>query len=135
MPKFRLIEKIQVILFESNQTKDKWLLVSISTPPLQSNNYFLDSLNDLLEFYSNIYKNKVVFVNFNIKPTNPSMIIFMDSQNLLNLIKKNKYFKGVASCIDLILANSKYFFKNTSCYKTEISNHHHLIFYICIRRA
>ena len=52
---FKLPKNIQAILFELNLRKDKWLFVSIYNPPLQSNNYFLDTLNDLLAFYSGIY--------------------------------------------------------------------------------
>ena len=54
----------------------------------------------------------------------------MVSQNFTNLIKINTCFKGVGSCIDLILTNRKYCFKNTSSYETGISDHHHLIFLI-----
>ena len=127
---FKLLINIQVILFELNLRREKWLFVSIYKPPLQSNNYFLDTLNDLLDFYSGIYDNKVVFGDFNLEPTNPVMINFMDSQNFTNLIKNNTCFKGVGSCIDLILTNRKYCFKNTSSYETGISDHHHLIFSI-----
>ena len=130
MSNFELPENIQVIPFELNLRKEKWLFVSIYKPPLQSNNYFLDTLNDLLDFYSGIYDNKVVFGDFNLEPTNPVMINFMDSQNFTNLIKNNTCFKGVGSCIDLILTNRKYCFKNTSSYETGISDHHHLIFSI-----
>ena len=68
--------------------------------------------------------------DFNLEPTNPVMINFMDSQNFTNLIKNNTCFKGVGSCIDLILTNRKYCFKNTSPYEIGISDHHHLIFSI-----
>ena len=54
----------------------------------------------------------------------------MDSQNFTNLIENNTCFKGVGSCIDLVLTNRKYCFKNTSSYETGISDHHHLIFLI-----
>ena len=72
----------------------------------------------------------MVFGEINVEPTNPVMINFMDSQNFTNLIKNNTCFKGVGSCIDLILTNRKYCFKNTSSYETGISDHHHLIFSI-----
>ena len=36
----------------------------------------------------------------------------------------------MGSCINLILTNRKYCFKNTSSYETGISDHHHLIFSI-----
>ena len=130
MSNFKLPENIQAIPFELNLRKEKWLFVSIYKPPLQSNSYFLDTLNDLLDFYSGIYDNKVVFGDFNLELANPVMISFMDSQNFTNLIKNNTCFKGVGSCIDLILTNRKYCFKNTSSYETGISDHHHLIFSI-----
>ena len=38
---FKLLENIQVIPFELNLRKEKWLFVSVYKPPLQSNNYFL----------------------------------------------------------------------------------------------
>ena len=106
------------------------MFVSSYKPPLQSNNYFLDILKDLLDFYSGIYDNKVEFGDFKLEPTNPVMMNLMDSQNFTDLIKNNTCFKGVGSCIDLILTNRKYCFKNTSSYETGISDHHHLIFSI-----
>ena len=54
----------------------------------------------------------------------------MDSQSFTNLIKNNTHFKGVGSCLDLILTNRKYCFKNTSSYQTGISDHYHLKFSI-----
>ena len=36
--------------------------------------------------------------------------------------------KGTGSCIDLILRNKKYSFKNNSFYETGLSDHHHLIY-------
>ena len=91
MSNFKLPENIQVIQFELNLRKEKRLFVSIYKPPLQSNNYFLDTLNDLLDFYSGIYDNKVVFRDLNLEPINPVMMNFMDSQNFTNLIKNNTF--------------------------------------------
>ena len=88
---FKLPINIQVILFELNLRREKRLFVSIYKPPLQSNNYFLDILSDLLDFYSGIYNNKVVFGDFKLEPTNTVMINFMDSQNFTNLIKKHMF--------------------------------------------
>ena len=72
----------------------------------------------------------MVLRDFNLEPTIPVKMSFMDSQNFINLIKNNACFKGVGSCIDLILKNKKYCFKNTSFYETRISDHHHLTFLI-----
>ena len=67
----------------------------------------------------------MVFGGFNLEPINPAMMNFMDSQNFTNLIKNSTCYKVVGSCIDFILTNRKYCFKNTSSYKTGISDHHH----------
>ena len=76
MSNFKLPENTQVILFVLNLRKEKWLFLRIYKLPLQSNIYFLDALNDLLDFYSNICDNKVVFGDLNLEPTNPIMINF-----------------------------------------------------------
>ena len=102
---FKLPENIQVLPFDLYLRKEKWLFVSAYKPPLQSNNYFLDTLNDLQDFYSGKYDNKVVFGDFKFESTNAVLINFMDSQNFTNLIKNSTCFKGVSSCIDLILTN------------------------------
>ena len=130
MSNFKLSENIQVIPFEFNIRKEKWLFFNVYNPLLETNNYFLNTLNDLLDFYSGIFNNKVVFGDFNLEPTNLVMMNFMDNQNFINLIKSNTCFKGVRSYIDLILTNRKYCFKNTSSYETRISDIHHLIFLI-----
>ena len=46
MSNFKLPENIQVIPFELYLRKEKWLFVGIFKSPLQSNIYFLDTLND-----------------------------------------------------------------------------------------
>ena len=46
---------------------------------------------------------------------------------MFNLVKSNS-FQGEGSCIDLILKNRKYSFKNTCSFETGLSGHHHLIY-------
>ena len=101
MSNFKLPENILVIPFELNLRKEKWLFC-------------------LPVFTNHPYNNKVVFGEFDLEPTNPVMINFMDSQNFTNLIKNNTCFKGGGSCIDLILTNRKYCFENTSSNETGI---------------
>ena len=61
LTKFKLrFNNIQIMLFELNLRKDKWLFASIYKPPLQNNQYFVSILNDLLDFCLNEYVNKVV---------------------------------------------------------------------------
>ena len=54
----------------------------------------------------------------------------MDSQNFVNLIKDKTCFKRTGSCIDFILTNRKYSFKNTSSYETGLSDHKHFLYSI-----
>ena len=128
LTKFKLPINIQIISFEINLRKEKCLFVSICKPPSQSNQYFLDILGDLLDFYSQDYDNKVIFGDFNLEPSNPSIASFMNNQNLFNLVKSNTCFKGKGSSIDLILTNRKYSFKNTCSVETGLRDHHHLIY-------
>ena len=44
------------------------------------------------------------------------------------MIKNNTCFKGEGSCIDLILTNRKFSFKNSTSFETGLSDHHHLIY-------
>ena len=126
--KFKLPNNIQIIPFELNLRKDTWLFVCIYKPPLQNNQYFVSILSDLLDFYSNEYDNKVVLGDFNLEPSSPSMLSFMDSQNFVSLRKNKTCFKGTGSCIDLILTNRKYSFTSTSSYESGLTDHHHLIY-------
>ena len=105
LKKFKLPINIQRIPFEINLRKEKWLFVSIYKTPSQSNQYFVDILGGLLDFYSQDYDNKVILGDFNLEPSNPSIVSFMNNQNLFNLVKSNTCFKGKGSCIDLILTN------------------------------
>ena len=52
---------------------------------------------------------------------------FMNLYNLINLIKTTTCFKRTGSCIDLLLTNQKYSFKNANTFGTGRSDHHLLI--------
>ena len=47
LSKFKLSINIQIIPFEINLGKEKWLFVGIYKPPSQRNQYFLNILGDL----------------------------------------------------------------------------------------
>ena len=120
--------KIQAIPFELNLRKEKWLVISIYRPPLESLSCFLDSLTNMIDFFSSSYDNFIVMGDFNSQPTDSIMKDFMDANGFINLIKSNTCFKGKGSCIDLILTNRKYSFKHSNSVETGISDHHHLIY-------
>ena len=60
LTKFKLPINIQIIFFEINLRKERWLSVSIYKSPLQRNQYFLDELGELMDF--NSHKNMTVNV-------------------------------------------------------------------------
>ena len=94
---YRLPPDIKAILFEINLRKEKWLFVSVYKPPSRNNQYFCDSLSELLDFYSSIYDNKVVSGDFNLEIWHPAMLPFMNNENFINLVKRNTCFKGKGS--------------------------------------
>ena len=53
---------------------------------------------------------------------------FVDLYNMINSIKTTTCFKGIGSCIDLLLTNKKYSLKNTNTFSTGLSDHYLLIF-------
>ena len=128
---YRFPPDIQAIPFEINLRKEKWLFVSVYKPPSHNNQYFCDTLSELLDFYSIIYDNKVAFGEINLEISHPVMLSFMNNKNFINLVKGNTCFKGKGSCIDLILTIRRYPFKHTSSNETGLSDHyHHFFFYL-----
>ena len=73
------------------------------------------------------HDNHIALGDFNMDSSHTQLQVFIEHYNYCSLIKNNTCFKGRGSCIDSILTNKKYFFKNTSSFETGISDHHHLI--------
>ena len=56
---------------------------------------------------------------------------FIDSNDLFSMIKTPTCFKSTqGSCIDLMLTNKKYSFKDTQTFETGFSDFHHMIYTI-----
>ena len=53
---------------------------------------------------------------------------FLNEHDLINLIENDTCFKGEGSCIDMILTNRNYSFKNSTSFETGLNDHHHLIY-------
>ena len=66
--------------------------------------------------------------DFNLKPTDPFMMTILNEHDSINLVKNNTSFKGEGSCIDLILTNQFFSFKNSTPFETGLGDHHHLIY-------
>ena len=118
LTKFEIPSEIQAIPFEVNMTKEKWFFLCIYKPPCMNSQYFLDSLSNIIDYYSNVYDNHIVIGDFNLEPSQMYLETFMETHNYFNLIKNNTSFKGPESCIDLILTNRKYCFQGTFSFET-----------------
>ena len=118
---------IQVIPFEINLMKEKWMFICIYRPPKQNNQIFLENLSLIADHYSNIYDNYIFLGDFNMEPNCSALTSFMQSFNLFNLFKTNTCFKGKGSCIGLVLTSRKYCLKHSSTFETGLSDHHDLV--------
>ena len=76
---------IQVIPFELNLRKEKWMFMCIYRPPKQNSQYFLENLSSLAHHYSSIYGNCIFIGDFNVEPNCLALTSFMQSFNLFNL--------------------------------------------------
>ena len=122
-----LLKSIQAISFEVNLRKEKWLVISIHQLPSQDSEFFFNSLTIILNHLPKICDSYSIMRDFNLESHDKRLRYFLNSTNLVNLVKTNSWFKGSGSCIDLILTNREYSFKNTTLYETGLTNHCHMI--------
>lgn len=88
--------------------RERWLILSTYRSPLLSIQYLLGKIFVLLDFYSSEKNSKALFGDFHLKHKNLTFMSFMESQNLVNLMKNHLCLEGEDSCLDFILANQKY---------------------------
>ena len=111
---FTFDSEIQVVPFELNLRKQKWIIFSIYRPPKQSLKYFLSILSSSIDFYTRSYGNVIVIGDFNAEPRDPVLDCFMKTHGLYNHMKTKTCWKSSnGTCIDLILSNKKFSFQNT----------------------
>ena len=66
--------------------------------------------------------------DFNMRVTDSNFQAFYESHDLYNLIKEKTCFKSTeGTCIDLILTNQKYSFKNSCTIETGVSDFHRMV--------
>ena len=53
--------------------------------------YFLEKLSEIIDHFSSIYDNYIILGDFNMEPSDSILKTFMQSRNLLNLIKSNTF--------------------------------------------
>ena len=93
---FKIPSNIQIIPFEINFRKEKWIVASIYKA------YFLWYMTNLLEFYSTRYEKVIVLGDFNIETENKAMKFYIlqcddilqQEHTFYNMMKQNTCFKG-----------------------------------------
>ena len=69
LTKHEISSDIQAFVIEINLRKEKWFFLSIYNHPSQNCQYFLDSIHNIIDFYSGVYDNHIVLGDFNIDPS------------------------------------------------------------------
>ena len=130
IPNINVPDDIQVIPFDINVRKQKWLLLPIYRPPHQNQAYFTEQLSQLLDRLSG-FENVLVFGDFNMEPNNHHLCSLLEKHDLINIVKGPTCFKSSKGrCIDLILTNKRHSLMKTQSFETGFSDHHHLIYTI-----
>ena len=126
---FKIPSNIQIIPFEINLRKEKWLVASIYNAPSQKSKYLLWYLTNVLEFYCTRYEKVIILGDFNIQTGNKVMQDFLQQHTFYNMMKQNTCFKGDGgSCIDLLITNSKFSFTTINFFQTGLRDQHHLYY-------
>ena len=60
----KLPADIEVLVFELNLRKQKWLVLSVYRNPVQNLKYFTEHLTSVIDFYSHLYENVVILGDF-----------------------------------------------------------------------
>ena len=81
LTKHEISSDIQALVFEINLRKEKWFFLSIYNPPLQNCQYFLDSLHNIMDFYSGVHDNHIMLGDFNMDPSHTQLSAFMEHYN------------------------------------------------------
>ena len=101
LTKFEISSDIQAILFEVNMRKTKWFFLCIYNPPSMNGQCFLDSLSNIIDYYSNVYGNHIVIGVRSLYLIVIAIVIgdltFMETNNYFNFIKNNTCFQGPGS--------------------------------------
>ena len=120
---------IQIIVFEINLRKQKWITFSVYRPPKQNLLYFLNALSLGLDKYTEHCENFLITGDINSTPSDKVVVDFLSTNNLHNMHSFKTCWKSSAgTCIDLFLTNKKFSFQHTGVCETGISDHHGLVY-------
>ena len=102
--------------------------ISIYRPSSQNYEFFLNSLKNIIDYFTKLSDNYIIIGDFSLEPSNTTLKHFLDSNELYNLMKGCSSFKGKCFLIELILTNRKFSFKNTQSFETGLSDHHLMVY-------
>ena len=88
LEKLAIPSDLHILPIEINLRKSKWLIIPIYKHPSTNDEYFLQNLNRVIEFYSCSYENILTLGDFNLEPTVPKMSLFIKSNDFYSLNKK-----------------------------------------------
>ena len=127
--KLKIPSNLQILPIEINLRKTKWLILPIYKPPSTTENYFLEHMNRIIEYYTSEYDNILTLGDFNLEISTKGMDTFMKTHNLKSLFNKPTCYKSKEGrCIDLLLTNRNRSFKFTNAFETGLSDHHLMIY-------
>ena len=79
-------DDIQVIPFDINVRKQKWLLLPIYRPPHRYQAYFTEQLSQLLDRLPG-FESVLVLGDFKMEPNNQHLCSLLEKHDLINIIK------------------------------------------------
>ena len=117
---------VEALLIEVNLRKIKILLIGAHHPPTQTDQYYFDCINRVLDLYADTCEKVFLAGDFNAQVTEACISDFLFQNDLTNIVKENTYFKNPVNptCIDLFLTNFPRSFQNTTAVTTGLSDFH-----------
>ena len=114
-----------IIAMQFFQTKHKWFLLGIYKPPKQDNSGFLETMNILLNDYTETSENLITLGDFNKTVYNSQINGFIQLHDMSHIINEPICFQlHDPTCINNILTNGKTMFNTSKTFESGLSGHH-----------
>ena len=131
LTKHKFPDDIEALFVEINFLKCNSYFCGLYHPPSQSDQYFFDNLDKVLDV-SSTYEKVLITGAFNAQEGEKCLDTFLYQHELKPLNEEATCYKNPnkPSCIDVILTNSPRSFFNTETYFTGLSDCHKLVLYV-----
>ena len=131
LTKFDLDPSLHILPIELRLRNSKLLVFNIYRPDRIKVDLFLSTLSDAIHFYEADYEHILVVGDFNLEPTDPKILPFLEWHDMTNVMKSKTCFKSAnGTCIDLILTDSPKSVLNSGTVETGLSDFHRLIYFM-----